>query len=398
MPIVSVIIPTYNRKTYVQEAIDSVLAQTYTNYEIIVVDDGSTDKTNEMLQIRYENQIRYVWQENQGESAARNRGIEMAQGKYIAFLDSDDLWLPYKLEKQTKILNARPEVALVSSEAWLINSLGEKIGNQLLGRNANSESLNTEQLCLENKIVASTVLLRRSASDLVNNFNVNIQYGEDWDLWLRLSLNWELMSIPEPLAMYRQHSDSQNQFPNPEKAKALLEDRLTMLRNLFTLAPEYFSPTRQQEIEAHHYAKTAFMHYAIGHAKIAQQYLGHAANLHPQVWQDLNQLEQELAHIAIVCIAANNYKAVEPGVGCVNAVFRNWPQNIPLNRNLEPRILGKLYAATGFQNAQQKNWRYARYCFVKALFYDYSWFKNFGLLSLTVRSFLWKSQPKGLLI
>lgn len=100
MPRVSVIIPTYNRREYVQEAIDSALAQTFTDYEIIVIDDGSTDGTSEALQARYGNRIHYEWQENQGESVARNRGIELARGEYIAFLDSDDLWHPEKLAKQ----------------------------------------------------------------------------------------------------------------------------------------------------------------------------------------------------------------------------------------------------------------------------------------------------------
>ncbi len=114
MPTVSVIIPTYNRRAYVQEAIDSVLAQTYTDYEIIVIDDGSTDGTGEALRERYGDKIIYEWQENQGLSAARNRGIESSRGQYIALLDSDDLWMPEKLERQVACLSQHPEVAMVA--------------------------------------------------------------------------------------------------------------------------------------------------------------------------------------------------------------------------------------------------------------------------------------------
>ena len=107
--IVSVIIPTYNRAKYITSAIDSVLSQTYNNIEIIVVDDGSNDSTREVL-YRYGNKIRYVYQENLGVSAARNRGIELSKGEWIAFLDSDDVWFPKKLSVQMEHISERPEI------------------------------------------------------------------------------------------------------------------------------------------------------------------------------------------------------------------------------------------------------------------------------------------------
>ena len=116
MPRVSVIIPTYNRAGYLCESIESVLTQTYTDYEIIVVDDGSTDDTEEVLQLWIaDGTIHYVWQENRGESAARNHGIELAIGEYIAFLDSDDLFMPTKLEEQVAYLDNHPEVGMAHS-------------------------------------------------------------------------------------------------------------------------------------------------------------------------------------------------------------------------------------------------------------------------------------------
>ncbi len=109
MPEVSVIIPTYNRAEYVTQAIDSVLAQTYTDYEIIVVDDGSTDKTREVLE-PYMDKIAYIYQENTGVSAARNRGIKAAKGDWVAFLDSDDEWLPGKLTVQIRAVERHPQL------------------------------------------------------------------------------------------------------------------------------------------------------------------------------------------------------------------------------------------------------------------------------------------------
>ncbi len=107
MPKVSVIIPTFNCAVYLPQAIESVLGQTWQDFELIVVDDGSTDDTCQVL-APYQNRLVYLYQENQGESSARNKGIQVAQGEYLAFLDSDDLWLATKLERQITVLEAWP--------------------------------------------------------------------------------------------------------------------------------------------------------------------------------------------------------------------------------------------------------------------------------------------------
>lgn len=126
-PTVSVVIPTYNRAKYVTETIDSVLSQSYTDYEIIVVDDGSTDNTREAL-APYMDRIRYIHQQNSGVSAARNRGIKAARGKWIAFLDSDDIWLPEKLAVQIKDISKYPGVCLHTTNAGLYR---ERIGREV---------------------------------------------------------------------------------------------------------------------------------------------------------------------------------------------------------------------------------------------------------------------------
>ena len=112
---VSVVIPTHNRVEFIGETVDSVLAQTYTDLEVIIVDDGSSDGTGDYIRSRYadDSRVRYIWQENAERSAARNRGIDEARGEFVAFLDSDDLWLPKKLELQMQIMEARPEVVMV---------------------------------------------------------------------------------------------------------------------------------------------------------------------------------------------------------------------------------------------------------------------------------------------
>ena len=114
-PIVSVIIPAYNAERFIPQAIQSVLEQTYQSYEIIVVDDGSTDKTKDILK-EFEDKVCCIYQENQGPSAARNAGIKISQGRYICFLDADDIWTPDKLEVQVEFLECHPDISLVFSD------------------------------------------------------------------------------------------------------------------------------------------------------------------------------------------------------------------------------------------------------------------------------------------
>ena len=126
MPTVSVVIPTYNRALMVKEAIQSVLDQTYSDFEIIVVDDGSTDDTREVV-TAFADKVRYVFQENSGRSNARNRAIHMARGRYIAFLDSDDLYMPHKLDMQVACMEKVPEFGMVYSTAVCIDEQGNDL-------------------------------------------------------------------------------------------------------------------------------------------------------------------------------------------------------------------------------------------------------------------------------
>lgn len=127
-PTVSVVIPTYNRGGCVCRAVDSVLGQTYQDYEIVVVDDGSTDDTRDQLS-RYGDRIRYAWKSNGGAGSARNEGLRQARGRYIAWLDSDDVWLPFKLDLQMQVFEQLPDVQLVSSDLSTLTEAGEVVSS-----------------------------------------------------------------------------------------------------------------------------------------------------------------------------------------------------------------------------------------------------------------------------
>lgn len=198
-PLVSVIIPTYNRSGMVQEAIDSVLDQDFTDYELIVVDDGSGDSTPTIL-AGYGRAITVHHQSNRGVSAARNHGIAAASGQLIAFLDSDDLWLPRKLSTQVKFFKDHPDAVInQTQERWIRNGrrLNPKARHHKFSGMIFEHSL---ALCL---VSPSAVMLKKSLFDDVGVFDEQLPACEDYDLWLRISCRYPVHLIDTPLIIKR---------------------------------------------------------------------------------------------------------------------------------------------------------------------------------------------------
>jgi glycosyltransferase involved in cell wall biosynthesis len=203
MPTVSVIIPTYQRAHWVSEAIESVLAQTYKDYDIIVVNDGSTDNTAEVLN-QFQNKIKIIEQENKGNSVARNIAIQNSQGQYIAFLDDDDRWMPNKLEKQIALLESNSKIGLSYSDMFFFND--KEVFLELRGKKQpiNLGRISWMLFLFGNSVpLASSVVVRREALDEIGLFDESLLRCEDYDLWLRISEKWLLYYLDEPLTMYR---------------------------------------------------------------------------------------------------------------------------------------------------------------------------------------------------
>jgi len=204
---ISVIIPTYNRKDALIRAIDSVLSQTYTDFELIIVDDGSTDDTSLMFKDNdNENgKIKYIYQENGGVSKARNTGIKFAKGDFIAFLDSDDEWLPKKLEKQVDFLKKNKNIKIChTNEIWIKNGLriNQHNKHKKYGGWIYQKSL---YLCL---ISPSAVIIHKSIFEDVGMFNEEFKAGEDYDLWLRITPYYEIGFLDDFLIKkYGGHED-----------------------------------------------------------------------------------------------------------------------------------------------------------------------------------------------
>ncbi len=201
---ISVIIPTYNRKKSLIQAIQSVLEQTHTTYEVIVVDDGSTDLTEAVIAEQFP-EIKYHSQPHQGVSAARNLGISLAQGQWLAFLDSDDLWLAKKLELQVSYFKQHPEVKIChTEEIWIRHGVrvNPKRKHQKKGGWIFQECL---PLCA---MSPSSIIIHRSVIEEVGGFDEQLPACEDYDLWLRMTSRYPVGFIEQPLIQkFGGHSD-----------------------------------------------------------------------------------------------------------------------------------------------------------------------------------------------
>lgn len=237
MPLVTAAITTYNRARFLPDAVESILGQTVKDFELLVVDDGSSDDTESVI-ARYGNRIRYVRQENQGRARARNTAVNLARGDLIAFCDSDDRWAPDRLERQLRVLENRPEVGMVHGQVELVDANGCPMregtaGHRALFTKAHRGGAHYAGYACECRCLSSTILIRRSVFETIGYYDPELPI-EDYDLYLRLLLDYEVEFLDgPPLAQHRQHSENVQprqlalgQIRTAEKHLALLERRV----------------------------------------------------------------------------------------------------------------------------------------------------------------------------
>ncbi len=197
IPTFSVIIPTYNRENFIKKSVDSVLNQSFQDFELIVVDDGSNDNTGEVLN-GYLNKLIYIYQENKGPSSARNRGLEKAQGKYIAFLDSDDKWTKNKLKEVNKCIIANPEIKIFhTQEKWYKKG---KIHNPKR-KHRKPEGYIFENCLRICSVSISTAVVKRNVFKDIGKFDESLPVCEDYDFWIRASLKYYIYLIDKNLTI-----------------------------------------------------------------------------------------------------------------------------------------------------------------------------------------------------
>ncbi len=205
MPAVSVIIPTYRHRDYILLTLESVFAQTFTDLEVIVVNDGSPDDTSILLApIAAAGKIRYIEQSNAGQAAARNRGFTNARGDFIAFLDDDDIWPPDKLLWQVEMLRADAALGVVGGIGAVLHETGSlEVVREPVGE------ITLDIICRGCPMLSpGQALIRRTALENVGGFDVSIRGADDWDLWLRLVQTTQIVIVPRVSLMYRSHGAS----------------------------------------------------------------------------------------------------------------------------------------------------------------------------------------------
>ena len=284
--------PAYNARPFIEESIRSVLSQDYANIELIVIDDGSTDGTPEVVQ-GFGSRVTILHQTNAGPAAARNRGIAAATGDFIAFLDADDVWLPGKVAAQVQYLQNHPEVGVVFG-LWYCESDGVfsvPAGSIHLGESVELVSQHSgwiyTELLLESVIHIITAMVRRSVIESVGNLDESLRTGEDYDFWLRVSRQFRIDQLNRTLASYRIHATSTTQVPRKEN-----NEYKVLLKTLATYGhsgPDNASVNGQalrmrffQLCFSHGY-----LHIRAGDPKVAQEDFRaafHYAPFKPKVW------------------------------------------------------------------------------------------------------------------
>lgn len=246
MPKVSVIIPSYNRADLITETVNSVLAQTYKDFELIIVDDGSTDATLTVLKT-YGDAIHYIKKENGGQGSARNVGIKAASGEYIAFLDSDDLWHSQKLEKQMEIFKFSNtnwvycDMEMFDSDTkrslGLYNHIVYKPHEGFVGR----------ALLMGDFIGSPTPIIRKNVFEHVGYFDESeiLRCREDWEMWLRIAAHYPVKYIRESLSKYRVHSSNSTLC---ESILQVNKSEETVIERAIVFAPRIYGPLRNRAI------------------------------------------------------------------------------------------------------------------------------------------------------
>ncbi|BAI62004.1 putative glycosyltransferase [Methanocella paludicola SANAE] len=219
VPKVSVIVATYNRENVISDTIDSIFNQTFQDYEIIIVDDGSTDNTNAILK-KYGNKINYVNIYHSGSpSYARNTGIKLAKGKYIAILDSDDLWFPEKLEKQVNFMENHSDVGVLGT---FFETVNDDNGNKKIYLLPTNPNILKWCLIFSNCIAHSSVIIRSEIIKMLGYYDKSVDFCEDYDLWIRASRITNIANLPEVLLSYHIHDSSISSVYFEEQEKIAL--------------------------------------------------------------------------------------------------------------------------------------------------------------------------------
>lgn len=386
MPEVSVVIPAYNAVPYIGQAVRSVLAQTYRDVEIIVVDDGSTDTTRDVL-AAFGDHIRYIYQENQERAVARNTGIAHAQGEYIAFLDADDYWHPEKIAKQMKALDECPDCDAVYTHILYVAPDGRPLPpHRQLAFPPAAEIDLLPRLLLGHFLGCSSVMARRTLVEAVGGFDPTLCYIEDWDFNLRLAVRTGFSCVAERLTHYRQYPESTALRAGQYNAQITIPPMLERILDSIDIAGRVLPPRRSVLAQAWwHCAK---LDYATGNVEAGRQRFARALEYEPDRASQTEWFIEEVANL-VLGLYTFTLAPFDEAVALVNSVFAHLPAEAAELRRGQRRVLARLHAAYVFDRYQDDKvplWRHG----MSAIVNDPTWGGNLGLWSITGESLIGK--------
>jgi glycosyltransferase involved in cell wall biosynthesis len=274
MSTVTVIIPTYNREVVLPRAIESVLSQSFEMFELIVVDDGSSDDTESVVRSYNDSRVEYVgFESNRGANAARKAGVEAASGKYVAFLDSDDEWMPAKISKQVERFESEPDgVGLVYTGVRFVDEDGETVG---VSKPKIEGDVSEEMLCDNFIGTFSAAMIDITLLEEVGLPNENIDSGQDWEYFTRCALTSEFRSVPEDLVIY--HTDQNNRISHTH----VPEKKYEVYRDIYKDEIAEFGALSQRKIIARHEFGLGYSSVQRGEYRRALGFFSKAVILYP---------------------------------------------------------------------------------------------------------------------
>ncbi|MDO9170989.1 MAG: glycosyltransferase [bacterium] len=284
-PLVSVITATYNMGHYLRETVDSILAQTHDRLELIIVDDGSTDDTWKVLEeYAADPRVKIVRQANAGQTAAKNRGLREASGQFVGFCDADDRWLPEKLARQLPHFENAPSLGVVYTDFTCIDGEGRPTPAP---RMECFSGRITSQLLVDNFVNFPSALARREAIEKVGGFDTSLSMSIDYNLWLRISVDWDFRYLPETLVEYRLWEGQMS-----HRTGERLDNAFRMMTRFLAEHPGCVSPAARRYAWTHSYVTRGRWHAREGRNMAAAADFTQAALLRPwdlRLWKSMTK-------------------------------------------------------------------------------------------------------------
>jgi glycosyltransferase involved in cell wall biosynthesis len=374
IPAVSVIIPAYNQARYVRKSIQSVFDQTYPDFELIVVDDGSTDETPQILASIHDPRMRVVRQQNAGLSAARNTGLRESSAPLVTLLDSDDFFLPDKLYVLKEYLDTHADIGMVSGGTQYVDQDDQVFAEAI----ESTGSLDLPAILFRNPFTPSAVMVRREWFDTVGMFDETLRACEDWNLWQRMAYaGCQFAWVNHPVTAYRFHRGQMTRE----------SDRMRIA--IFSTMDKFFCqpdlPEKYQAIKDDAYASayvhsTAYAYNAMNFEK-GQEYLGSAMRLKPSLKENRYQ-----SLVKLLVAWSNDPRSTDPTT-FLQRIIENPPPGEPGLRQALRQALGDVILAPFFSGTRE-TWRAHRKDLLRAIYYNPRWLLNRGVLRMLVEAWV----------